>query len=403
MMLLRGLLGSALLVGVATPTGAETRTYLDLEGTIGYSTNPLLQPGSDAGAGYGRLSAYGFHGWRSERGETRLSAYVENSSYFRRYGSLQNFALTAETQNRVSETVGLFGSLKFRGDIGGQLSTRFYGAPLQELPPEGTASPPPTDITPVIDLATLNRRQYRITGQGGATFALSPRDNVTASLGAQRVIFSGSGNQIDYNSYDAGVAWQRQLNERLAVGAQLVVEIADYSGGRSIRSYGPQLTVGARLNERLKLNAAVGVVRTERNLGPLLGGDSSSFDLALDASLCRNLEYDQFCARVSRRTQSSAIGAAPVTTTGSADYSRRLSANDLVQLSLSYSRTERVRGIDFGRQSYVTVNGSYSRKISERLSAGLSVSGRKRSQSGVDIKDDLAASLFIRNRIGSLR
>ena len=68
------LIGSSLLGLTAAPAGAQTQTFVDLQAGLGYSTNPLMQVGNAVGSGFGRVSAFGFHGWKSERSETNLSA-----------------------------------------------------------------------------------------------------------------------------------------------------------------------------------------------------------------------------------------------------------------------------------------------------------------------------------------
>ncbi len=73
---------------------AATWTTLDLSAGIGVSTNPSLQVGGTSSA-FGRVSALGAHEWRSERTSTSLSAYVENTTYLKGYGSKQIFDLGA--------------------------------------------------------------------------------------------------------------------------------------------------------------------------------------------------------------------------------------------------------------------------------------------------------------------
>ncbi|HSU68619.1 MAG TPA: hypothetical protein VLJ39_17190, partial [Tepidisphaeraceae bacterium] len=102
---------------------AKTTDYIDLEAGLGFSTNPLLQLHSHSTA-FGRVSAYGVHSWETEQGSTTLTGYVENTTYFRDYGSKQIFDLGAHTNQRVSQTVTLFGDLDFSGDFAGQLSNR---------------------------------------------------------------------------------------------------------------------------------------------------------------------------------------------------------------------------------------------------------------------------------------
>ena len=236
--LIGSLLGASLLA--LAPTAAHSQTFADVQAGLGYSTNPQMELGGDSDSGFGRVSVYGYHGWKSERGETSVSAFVENSSYFRRYGSKQLFDVTARNMTQASETVRLFGSVGFSGDFGAQLSSRFFGAPLQTTPLNPIGSPI-TDVVVTPDLAALNQRQYRIVGQGGASFVLSPRDAISTTIGAQRVFFSNDNSLLDYYRYTTSTAFQRQVDERFAVGARFTADYADYRRGRSITGYGPQI------------------------------------------------------------------------------------------------------------------------------------------------------------------
>jgi hypothetical protein len=398
---LHSLFGTSLLALAVSPAVAQTQTFVDLQAGLGYATNPLMRLGDDVGSGFARISAYGFHGWTTERSSTSLSAYVANDAYFRRYGNRQLFDLGANTSSQVSETVRLYGNLGFSGDFGAQLSSRFYGAPADTVP----VLPNVTDNSGLViipDLAALNRRQYRITGMGGASFVLSPRETLSTSVGAQRVFFSGNGDELDYNLYDTSLAYGRQLNERASVGVRFIASYADYRAGRSIFSYGPQVIGDLKLNENLQLRGALGFVRTERDLG-VLGGKDGSTDLAFDASLCRSVEYERLCAGIARRTQSSVLGAAPNTSTLNVDYSRRLNARDQFQTSFAIVTTDEARDVNLGRQTFYTLAGSFDRKINDRLSAGVSLAARKLTSTGPDPKEDIQGSIFIRNRFGSVR
>ena len=409
--LLRTLAGASLLpLLAASPALAQSQpnqTYLDLNAGIGYSTNPELRL-DGRGSGFGRISAYGFHGWSTERSANSVSAYVENTSYFRELGNRQLANINATNSTQVSEKVRVFGNLGFSADYGSQLSSRFFGAPSFTVPVDPVI--PPTSVIVVgPDLVALSQRQYRVFGSGGASFVISPRDSLNFSVGAQRAWFKGAAvansngtDLLDYNSYDATVAWRRQINERLSAGLRVIANRSDYTQGRSITSYGPQVTADLQLDERTQLGGAIGFVRTERDFGTV-GGNATSTDLALDASLCRNLEYERFCGRIARRTQSVALGTAPTTSSLAADYSRQLSARDQVQASVIFVTTGAVPEINTGRQNLYTLAGSFDRKINTRLSAGVNLTARKYTFAGPDPKADIGGSLFIRNRFGSVR
>ncbi|WP_426266466.1 hypothetical protein [Sphingomonas sp. LHG3443-2] len=386
------------------PESRPAETYLDLQAGLGFSTNPELRLNGRS-SGFGRISAYGFHGWSTERSASSVSAYVENTSYFRQLGNRQLLSLEANNTTQVSEKARVFGNLGFSADYGNQLSSRFFSAPGYTIPADPVI--PETSVIVVSpDLVALSQRQYRVFGRGGASFVISPRDSLNVSIGAQRAWFKGGAtvgsDLLDYNLYDTSVAWRRQVNERLSAGVRFSGSRSDYTQGRAITSYGPQLTADLQLDEQTQLGGAIGFVRTERNYGAP-GIDRTSTDLAFDASICRDLEYERFCGRVARRTQSAAIGTAPTTSSLVADYSRRLSARDQVQASVSFVTTEGVAEFETGRQNFYSVAGSFDRKISPRLSAGVNLAARRYTFAGPDPKTDIGGSLFIRNRFGSVR
>lgn len=393
-------LGLASLMTAATaPALAQTRTYLNADAGLGYSTNPELRL-DGARSGYGRVSLFGFHGWGGERSQSSLSAYVENTFYFRRYSSRQVFDVNATTSRDVSETVRLFGNLGISGDFGAQLSSRFYGAPVDSAP----VTPAPIDNAVIVinpDLTALNQRQYRINGRAGANFVLSARDSLVTTVGGQRVFFSSNGDSLNYYYYDATAGYQRQLNARAGIGVRVIGTYADYKLGRSITSYGPQLTGNLKLSESVEAVGAVGFVRTEQDLGSL-GGSDNSINLAFDGSICRKLTNDRLCARFSQRTQSSVLGTAPTSSSVNLDYSRRLGARDEIQGAFALVTTGGERNLGFGRQTFYTVSSAYNHRISDRISAGVNLAARKLYTTGPNPRADVGGSVFIRTRFGSI-
>lgn len=395
-----GLLAASALAA-PTALSAKSQTYVDVSAGLGYSTNPLLAVGSDTGSAFGRFSLYGYHGWTTERTSTSVSGFLENSAYFRRYGNKQVFNLSANTRYVANEKVTLFGNLGLTGDIGGQLGSRFYGVPAGSVTPDPAI--PSTVVIVDPNLFGLNQRQYTLSGGGGANIVLSPKDALNITAGAQHLFVAGS-NVLDYTSYITTVGYNRQLNERLAVGGRLLVQYADYKFGRSIFEIGPQATVTAQLSEHWDLSAAVGFVRTTQDFGVAGIDNSSSINLALDGSLCRQLEYERICARVARRTQSSVIGAAPVSTTASLEYYRKLGAKDSIQGSASVARTGGYRiANQTGSSTFYAASAAYDRLINDRISAGVQASWRKLSFAGPDPKTDVGGSVYLRYRLGDIR
>ena len=166
----------------------------------------------------------------------------------------------------------------------------------------------------------------------------------------------------------------------------------------------PQVTAQLRLSERLTFSGDVGAsfssvddgLRTRHSTG-----------IAADANLCSASERSTFCGRASVQQQGArSAGPARVISLG-VDYSRRLTADDTLQLSLSADRYSNpvvlVTGQSFTRATYARAVANYSRKIGNRLFGGVNLSARKIAESGPDPDADVAASVFVRYRFGDVQ
>lgn len=387
------------LAGVAaTPAQAQSKTtYVDIDGGVGYSTNPKLEFGDDTESVFARASIRAYHAWTTERSVTALTAFVENSTYFNNNGSQQLFDLGARRDSRVSERTSIFGRLNFNGDFGGQLGTRFTSFPTQTIVPQPVGPGPITVVDP--DLISFRGRQYRLSGDVGLTRSLSPRDSLSVSVGAEKTFFSQDLAQLDFFSYKANGAYNRQLNERFTGGAQLGVQRTEFSGG-STTSFNPQLTGRLRLAQRWDATAAIGVNHVRRDFN---GVSSNSTGLSFDASLCRTLSNGTLCAQAARLSQSTALQNVLQTTSASLSYTRRLGEKQTVQAAVNFSHSAGLRGVtDASDSTYYSFVGSYQRKLKDRLSLGGNASVRKLDRAGIDPKLDASVSLFVRYRIGDL-
>lgn len=400
--LIRAALLSGGLLLAAAPASAQStqRTYVDLSADLGYSTNPFLALGDDTGSGFLRVSAYGVHAWETERSDTALSAYLENSGNFQRYGNKQIFDLNARTSYETSETVTLFGSLGFSGDFGGQLGTRFVAVPTTPAAPTPTLPPPVTVVDPT--LQSLTGRQYRVSGQAGATIRPNARDIWTISGGAQHLFYTQDADDLNYTTYNVTGSYDRQLSERLTIGFRTSLQHSEYKRGDSTTIINPQLTARTRLSETWDASGAVGVIIGKQNLEG--GEDDSSVGLSLDGQVCRTGEQSRFCGRLSRYQRNELNADLVTTTSAGADYSYRIDQNQSVQLSASVIHYSGRQILDEDADSnYYVASASYSRKLNDRLSGGVNASGRKLASFGPDPKFDASGSVFIRYRLGDLQ
>jgi hypothetical protein len=391
-----GLASGLSAVALPSTAFAETRSYFDLTGSAGYSSNPFLQSEGDSSA-FGRVSANGVHSIRGERGSTDFSAFVENSTYLKGYGSKQIFALSASTRYQVSELVQLFGTAEFSGDIGGQLLGRFEDASSVPEPDPGV--PPPAEDVFAPDVLNLDRRQYLIGGQIGTTLTVSERDTVTVTASGKKVLYSEDSDDLNYSVATGSFAWQRKLSERTSAGAFMSVQRANYSDQERSTIFSPQLTLHTSLGVGWNADFAAGLSFVRRRTD---SGSDQSVTPALDASVCRSTETERYCGHASYSTESGTSQSARDTIRVGVDYFNRLNAKDTIQANASLVR---LTGDDFeagdSKTSYYSAGASFSRRFSDRLSAGANVMARKSIQQGEGgIPFDASLSAFIRYRLG---
>ena len=374
--------------------------YLDLTANLGYSSNPFLEVGNSQSSGYGRVSARGVHAWGGERSSSSISAFVEGTAYLDDYGLESIFAVTGDTQYQASERLSLFASGGVTGDLAGQLSNRFLYVPSAPVVPDPNLPPPPVVVNDP-DLFSFTGRQYRVYGQGGASFGVSERGTFTVSGGAQRTIYTD--DLLDeYTTVFGNGTYGHTLSERTTVGFGLGVSHTNYSNSSSsTTTFNPTVNIRTLLSENWDASAAVGVSFSK--VDDELGGDDTSTSLSLDAELCRTLEFDRFCGRIARYQQSSSRAAIVTTTTAGLDWYKKLDDNQTIQLSAAVVRyVSDFQALEDFRTHHFRLAASYSRRINMRLSAGADVGVRSLRQDGPDPDADIGANLFLRYRLGDL-
>ncbi|MEO7787874.1 MAG: hypothetical protein ABIR77_08685, partial [Sphingomicrobium sp.] len=282
-----------------TPVSGKS-TYVDLDGSVGYSTNPNLAFGNATGRAFVRVSARAVHTRFSVRSNTSLSAYGENVTYLGRYGSQQIFSLGAHHDTAISEKVRLFGDLTGSLDRSGLLGTRF--GPLNTVDLSA-----PTIFLPSLPDAqggfvTAAGRTYSLGAQLGAQIAVSAVDSVTVRGGANHIMLRGTSFDNSYNILLASMAYDRRLNARTSIGEVVSVQSTDYDGPSSVLVITPQATARMSLSDNTDISGAVGVSFATVKNGLVT---RRSTGLAFSGSLCHRGESDQLCASVARDQQTS--------------------------------------------------------------------------------------------------
>lgn len=387
----------------ATGAKAGQSTYLDLEGGVGYSTNPQLALHSGGGQGFGRIAVHAVHRRVSARTTTLLSAYAENVSYTGHVGSQQSLSFYGHHDAAVSEQLRLFGDLNASFQKGGLLDTRVLIVPTIPvfIGPPGS---PPILVPGTPDFLSVTGRDYQVSANVGGQLALSPHDDIRVSTGVARTVFRGGAIRTSYTTIPVSIGYDRQLSERATVGAELDAQDIEYNGPTSVRIITPELTGSLLLSPTVSLSGGVGVsfssvddgVRTHHSTGP-----------AANARLCSSTERAQLCGRLYVAQQAATTAGPARTFGGGVDYSRQLSADSSIAFSLGVDHYSQpisvVSNRTFSSATYFRAAAEYSRRIGNRLFAGADLAGRKVSEAGPDPKADVSASLFIRYRLGDVQ
>ncbi|MCA1653836.1 MAG: hypothetical protein ABR588_08335 [Sphingomicrobium sp.] len=380
---------------------SHVANYIDLSGSLGLATNPRLQQSGSGSSltGLGRVSAYAVHSVVSERDSLSLSGYVENQSYTNGLRSTQSFDLEGRIRHRANSRLSLYGSAGFSGDVGGQLYNRFLSVPTGPSVIEvGNPLPPVGVIDP--NFIAINARTYRLSGQAGLDYGVSARDSLNASIGYDHVFTSRSELDLNYDTVTGSVGWQRQFSERTFGGLRMVVAHSDYGDRGHADVFNPQVTANTQLTEGWSASGSIGVSLVNERTTTV---HNHSASLSFDASLCRTTPNETICGRAARATQTS-IGQGLVNATSvSVSYFRRLNAKDTIQAGASVARSSGGSGLLIAAPAtFYSVNASYNRKISPRLSTGVEAGLRKFDQRGADVPVGGSATVFLRYRLGDL-
>jgi hypothetical protein len=381
---------------------AGSSTYVDLEAGAGYATNPILSSNDDTGSAFGRIAVHAVHTRISTRTTTVLSGFAQNLFYTNHYGAQQSIDLSGRHDARVSEKLRIFGDADFYYDKGGQLDTRILGVPNIPLVPGTTV--PPVLLPDGSDFLSVTGRQYRAAGHVGAQLALSATDYVNASSGIEHVVFKSGSIDTRYTTIPVSIGYDRQINARTTIGARIVASNTEYNGPSSIRVITPEATIQTNLSERLTFTGDIGASFASIDDGVTTRHTTG---LAADATLCSIGELSRLCARGSINEQAATAAGPARTISFGLDYSRRLAADDTINLSVNANRYSRptsfITGQTFSHATYVRGAADYSRRLNNRLFGGVSLAARKVTESGPDPDADLSASLFLRYRFGDLR
>ena len=378
-------------------------TYLDLEGGVGYSTNPRFAFGSDTGGANGYVSLHAVHSRITDRTTTLISAYAQETAYTRRYGSSQSLSLSAHHDAAVNEKLRLYIDGSAGYDRNGQLDTRIIGVPdLPVLP--GSPDIPSQILLPGSDFLAVTGKHYFFSANGGGRLSVSSRDVVDFSSGVLRSVFRNGPADSSLWTVPASIGYSRQVNPRASLGGRVTFAYTDYDGPARLWTVTPQLTGSLALSERTTFSGAIGASFSSVDTGITTRHRTG---LSANAALCNRGEHSHLCARASIDQQTATVAGPARSVTAGIDYSQKLDAASVIQLSVEGTHYAQpisvVSGQSFSTSDYYRAAAAYTRGFGHRLFGGINVAARKLNASGPDPKADVSASVFVRYRFGDVQ
>lgn len=399
-------------LGAGTAADAQSQSVMvDVVGGVGYATNPFLVDDGSTASATSELSILPRYSIVDERGQFAIEASYRRTQYLRRYGGSDAYGVRASATRRLSEKLDGEAFASFDSSIlGEQARRRIIDAPVPVV--DGVAPAPlpefsglvltSPDLISDIGLVGLRQRQNQLNAGAGLTYALSQLDQVSGQVVFNRVSYGGDLPLANFRTYAGSIAYRRALSELTQAGGRLIVQATDYDVmGFSNRIYQPQATIDSKLSPLWSLSAALGAQFISSTTP---AGTRRATGISGSVAANRTDERSALMIRVSRDAVGSGLGGVTRIIGAFVDHSFRLNETDAIRWSASVSNSRQMdSAFRNGSFSLASINGSYNRRLSERIEGGASIGfrntfGRIGGRSG-----DLAGQLFIRARLGDLR
>jgi len=426
----------ASLLGLQPVRAAGLEWGATVQGRVGYGSNPFLDQRGNAGTGLVGATVAPVLRWREPTAVTELSGSYNRNQYFSRYGNADDYTIDLRRNQQVSAKlsvnahVGYFSSISGgllspyydagpavtgpvgvdAGTIGGSLNTgagglgAVGGALGSGSVPSGFASGPVIINPGTVDRLAVGARQRRLSGDAGFNWQPTARDNIHASVLAERDTFTRFGGDYDYLSANAG--YLRTLDARTSVGFDVTVGRVYSRAFPDSSSVQPSVTVQRRVGARWTLNAGVGaIIASQRGDGEIRR--RTTVTPGFNASLCGEYPRASVCLSASRTAAPSGIGGLRRQTQFGVNGTFRLTERSRLIGAATYGISDSgnavlINGVRYGNQRFALARLDYQRDLSRRISAGVGGSYQARSGAGLSDVHALAITFNLTARLGRL-
>lgn len=357
-------------IGIAGPVAAASYTW---GGTLnlraGYGNNPGITQFGNSGTALvgGTLNATLTRA--TGLGTTSLTGNADIQENFDRYGLIDNYTVDLSHQQKLTERLSVSGNIGYANTLnrpgGYDETTGFYD-------PSG------------IDFVSIGRRNERIYGGVNANWQPTERDSFQLGGTFSHASYSGP-FASDYDQYGVNFGYLRTISDRTRVGAQFGYVDVKSAGYPDSHSYQASLQLNQQVGATWQLNATAGVLIQENGgisrLQPIPIGKRRTVTPSFSLDLCGNYPRYNVCVSANRTSSPSGFGGLRINTNVGVTGTYRLTERSRVSLAGSFNRSTS-QGIIVPRETYFSLQPSYYRDLTQRISVGVSGSYQRRTFSG---------------------
>ena len=393
------LAGALTLLAAGSARAADTTFGGTLDLRVGYGSNPYLNTSGNGGSGLvaGTLTA-GLTS-RAALSTTTLTGVADVSQNFRRYGRNENYSITLGRTQQLSERLSLFGSASYASTLNPGISYLNSFSSGAIYPTVGTTTPTvaggvgatsasdpalvaasPAIGVPVgvfdastLDLFALGQRSERISGNAGASWTPTARDQISVSGYGTRSSYKSFNG--DYVGYGGSVTYLRTLSARTRVGVDGGIGIVQSDNYPSARSYNADIVLVQQLNAIWSFNGRVGAIIPA---GAYSRGQSAT--LGFSGSLCGAYPRSTICVSAARQAAPTGIGGLRTDLQFTASLSYSLDERTRLNAAATYDQSPSTAFVP--RQEFYQGTIGASRDLSRRFAVGASARYQKRVASG---------------------
>lgn len=391
--LARSAIAAALLLSGGSAL-AGTRFGVDVAVNGGLSTNPYGSAVNDTTSGTVSASVRPSLTLTAPTGATTISGNVTHTEYSRLYSGATDYSIGATTGHQLSGTTSVQGGVSY--------SSQFRSALYPIFDP--VAGQPNQPNSPVIvdpgAAQSLGERISTLSGNVGLSFSLSPRDSL--SVGAQAATVDYPGTSVysrSYDSYGGNFTYLRSIDSRTSIGFGTNVSKVNYRKtmiGDSTQ-ISPTANLRTMLSARITASLAAGVTFSDTELA---GGSSRQTSFYGSANVCRKGERSSFCGDASRSVGAASVSGTSIVTAFGLSYSYALDARSDLAARISYSSARSIERLGRISTDYAQANVSYSRLLTQRLSATASATYSKSYNSLITNRDSFYGTVGINYKLG---